>query len=147
MLMARDRIAPLLPHAGAMLLIDTVERWDRQQILCTSDHHRSADHPLRHADRLACIHAIEYAAQAAAIHGGLLGAGACAPLRVLGAIRDARFARDRLDDLEGRLWIEAACQLQDAQTAIYQARLSHRDVEVAAMRLTLVTLPHEGGRS
>lgn len=147
MLMARDQIAPLVPHAGAMLLIETVERWDRQGIVCASDNHRSADHPLRHADRLSSMHAIEYAAQAAAVHGGLLGAGACAPLRVLGAIRDARFARDRLDDLPDRLRIEAICQLYDARAAIYQARLSHRDVEVAAVRLTLVTLHDEGASS
>jgi len=54
-----------------MCLIDHVEHWDDGQILCQADCSRP-DHPLRSGDKLPSSVAIEYAAQAAAIHGSLL---------------------------------------------------------------------------
>ncbi len=132
--------AGLIPHAGAMRLLSAVEAWDATSIRCLATGHRQVDHPLRQDGRLAAIHAIEYAAQAAAVHGGLLAGGGPAPLRYLGAVRAARFARAWLDDLAGPIWIEADCVLQDGQAVIYQSRLGHDGAEVAAMRLTLVTV-------
>jgi predicted hotdog family 3-hydroxylacyl-ACP dehydratase len=96
--------------------------------------------PLRQNGRITGLHAVEFAAQAAAVHGGLMNKDGTAPLRALVAIRKACFDRARLDDLPGPLTVEARVVLLDASAAIYQARLTHEDEEVAAMRLTLMTL-------
>ncbi len=65
-------IETLLPHAGRMRLIDSVISYDEQSIVCESDSHRAADHPLAEAGVLSIICGLEYGAQAMAIHGALL---------------------------------------------------------------------------
>jgi len=67
----RTQIASRVPHAEAMCLLDSVSEWDAANIVC----HALApdmDHPLRHTGVVPSIAAVEYAAQAAAIHGSLL---------------------------------------------------------------------------
>jgi predicted hotdog family 3-hydroxylacyl-ACP dehydratase len=140
MLMDRERIEGLLPHSGAMLLIDGVTAFDENGATCLTERHRDDTNPLRRDGRLSSLHAVELAAQAAAIHGGLMNQGGTAPLRALAAIRKARFDRARLDDLPGRLTVEAHLVHSDSKAAIYQGRLTHEDEEVASMRLTLITL-------
>jgi predicted hotdog family 3-hydroxylacyl-ACP dehydratase len=62
-----------IPHAGAMRLLAAVREWDASGIVCTAHSHAQADHPLREDGRLDSVHAIEYAAQAAALHASLTG--------------------------------------------------------------------------
>ncbi|MGN6808050.1 MAG: 3-hydroxylacyl-ACP dehydratase [Trinickia sp.] len=62
-----------IPHAGAMCLLAAVREWDASGIVCTAHSHAQADHPLREDGRLSSMHAIEYAAQAAALHASLTG--------------------------------------------------------------------------
>jgi predicted hotdog family 3-hydroxylacyl-ACP dehydratase len=71
--LTRDGIAALIPHSGTMCLLDHLERWDTAQIVCTATNHRDADHPLRTRSGLLATCAIEYAAQAMALHGALIG--------------------------------------------------------------------------
>ena len=140
MLIDHDKIRPLLPHDGAMVLIDGVTAWDEKHITCLTDRHRDEANPLRKNGRLSALHAIEFGAQAAAIHGGLMNDGGPAPLRALAAVRHVRLAASRLDDIGGSLTIEAEVTMLNAEAAIYQARLLQADQEIAAMRLTLMTL-------
>ena len=71
----RARIEQLVPHAGAMCLLDAVTQWDAAQITCSS-HEPGASHPLARDGVVPAIAAAEYAAQATAVHGALLdGAG------------------------------------------------------------------------
>ena len=72
--MLMPSIETLLPHAGRMRLIDRVVSYDEQTIVCESDSHRAADHPLAEAGVLSIICGLEYGAQAMAIHGALLAA-------------------------------------------------------------------------
>lgn len=60
-----------LPHSGAMCLIDRVVSWDEKRICCSTDSHLSAANPLRQDGRLPGLCALEYAAQALALHGVL----------------------------------------------------------------------------
>ena len=71
--MLMPSIETLLPHAGRMRLIDRVVSYDEQTIVCESDSHRAADHPLAEAGVLSIVCGLEYGAQAMAIHGALLG--------------------------------------------------------------------------
>jgi predicted hotdog family 3-hydroxylacyl-ACP dehydratase len=80
----RADIAQLIPHQGAMSLLDRVASWNETIIIATSTTHRRMDHPLRHRERLRAVHLCEYGAQAAALHGGarLPGVAARDQLRV-----------------------------------------------------------------
>lgn len=143
MLITRRQLESLVPHAGPMVMIDGVTAWDEKCICCVSWRHLAADNPLRREGRLAAHHAIEFAAQAAAVHGGLLDGGRPGRLRALAAVRQARFSQPWLDELSGSLQIVASVAMLDQQAAIYQARLTHRDLEIVSMRLTLMTIEPE----
>ena len=67
-------IAAHIPHAGSMCVLDRVEAWDAARIRCSATSHRDPHNPLRARGRLASVCGIEYAAQAMAVHGALLGA-------------------------------------------------------------------------
>lgn len=143
MLLTRDQLEPLLPHAGAMLMIDSVEAFDEERISCLSERHQATDNPLYRDGRLAALHGIEFAAQAAAIHGGLLSKERKAPLRVLAAVRKANFSRPWLDELPGPLRIVSTIVMLDPKAAVYQASVTHLATELATMRLTLMTIGSE----
>ena len=74
-----DWIARHIPHQDGMCLLDAVESWDEQRILCRSTSHRSPHNPLRSGERLSAICGVEYAAQSMAIHGALLLGAATKP--------------------------------------------------------------------
>ncbi|MDP3701868.1 MAG: 3-hydroxylacyl-ACP dehydratase [Hylemonella sp.] len=66
-------IARCIPHAGRMCLLHAVQGWDEGQIQASAISHRAPDHPLRSGGGLGVAAGIEYAAQAMAVHGSLLG--------------------------------------------------------------------------
>lgn len=74
-----DAIARRIPHAGAMCLLDRVLTWSSEALACAITNHAAADHPLRGPTGLAAPCAIEYAAQAMALHGSLCAAQGEAP--------------------------------------------------------------------
>lgn len=107
-------IAARIPHAGSMCLLDRVITWDEQHIECTATSHRTDDgiaHPLAHDGRLPSTAAIEYAAQAMALHGGLvLERLATAPGLLADAPRRGFLVGLRTVQLHCR-WIERAWPL------------------------------------
>src|ERR1043166_5384913 len=96
----KAEIRTLIPHSGLMCLLDEITEWDDQSITCVSNTHRDPGNPLRRDGRLSAVHALEYGAQAAAVHGGLRAraAGASAPPCYLAALREAHLHVGRLDD-------------------------------------------------
>lgn len=120
--MERGDFEHLLPHAGGMCLIDRVVSWDQQRIRCSAASHRSARHPLAEQGRLHAVCGVEYAAQAIALHGALVGASRGArsgPPGYLAGIRRLKLARLRLDDLASDLIIDADCELVDGGGLLY----------------------------
>lgn len=104
----REALARLIPHAGAMCLLDRVEHWTPQRIVGRAVSHRDPDNPLRHEGRLAAVNGIEYAAQAMAVHGALVEAGgADSEPRpgFLATARDVSLSVERLDDLDEDLMV------------------------------------------
>jgi len=67
----REEIAALIPHQGTMCLLECVTHWTVDSITCTTRSHASASNPLLGDGTLAAVHLCEYAAQAAAVHGGI----------------------------------------------------------------------------
>jgi predicted hotdog family 3-hydroxylacyl-ACP dehydratase len=139
-LIGRDALCALIPHAGSMCLLDGVLGWDATSIACISATHRNADHPLRDHGRLAAINAIEYGAQAAAVHGGLLarGEGRQAPPAYLAAVRDAELAMDDLDRIEGPLTVSAWLLHADGGGIVYRCAVDAGSERIAAARISML---------
>ena len=65
------RIRELLPHAGSMCLLERVVECDAKSIRCETRTQVDRANPLRRDGPLSSVCAIEYAAQAMALHGAL----------------------------------------------------------------------------
>jgi len=141
-------IRTLIPHSGSMCLLDSVTQWDDRSIVCVTNTHRDPANPLRRAGRLSALHAFEYGAQAAAVHGGLRArsAGATAPPGYLAALRNARLHATRLDDIDGPLEIFASRLFGDSANTVYECRVSAGDIVIAEGRITIMQrdLPNSG---
>ena len=108
MKLGAEDIRGLVPHQGAMCLLDAVEFWDASRIVCTTAQHRSSANPLAHDGRLSAVNAIEFAAQAMAVHGALGAPQRSAPsFGLLLSVRACRFHCDRLDQVAGVLHVKA----------------------------------------
>ena len=139
MLLTRAQIAGLIPHAGAMCLLDGVVSWDENRIRCVSGSHRDTANPLRADGRLPAVCGIEYAAQAMAVHGGLAGKTRGRPRAgFLASVRDVVCRRERLDDLDGSLFVEAVRVLGDEARVIYEFRLWVGEMEILSGRAAVV---------
>lgn len=101
----REWIARHIPHQGTMCLLDGVESWDNENIVCRTSTHRLIENPLRSNNSLSIgslgiANAIEYAAQAMAVHSALLMGDAEMPKSgYLTSVRDVRWYRSRFDDI------------------------------------------------
>ena len=139
MRVTRPEIARLIPHAGAMCLLDGVERWDDRHISCVSRTHRAADNPLRADGRLPAVCGVEYAAQAMAVHGGLVGKTAGRPRAgYLASLRNVVCRSDRLDNLAGDLVVDAELLAGDGERVIYRFALRVGDLEVMSGQAAVV---------
>jgi predicted hotdog family 3-hydroxylacyl-ACP dehydratase len=136
----KEEIRTLIPHSGSMCLLDSVIRWDDKLIVCISNTHRDASHPLRRKGQLSSVHAFEYGAQAAAVHGGLRARemGATAPPGYLAALREAHLYVQRLDNIDSALEISATRLFGDRANTVYECRISAGDMPVAQARITIV---------
>lgn len=67
----RAAIEHCVPHSGAMLLLDSVSDWDATHIVCSAAAPGPA-HPLAREGAVPAVAAVEYGAQAAAVHGFLV---------------------------------------------------------------------------
>jgi len=145
--LGHDGIAALIPHSGSMCLLDRLLAWDAQRIVCAATNHRDAAHPLRTRSGLLSPCAIEYAAQAMALHGALIGqeAGTPATPGYLASARGVQLHVLRLDDLPAldpavpdELRIEATRHAGDARQILYAFHVSHAGCPVAIGRAAVV---------
>lgn len=134
----RDGIARLVPHAGRMCLLDAVLDWQPAAIRCVAVNHRDREHPLRTHSGLLAGAAIEYAAQAAALHGALVAVPGSRNGGMLASARGVQCRRWRLDDLPGDLVVEATQLAADAQQLLYGFSVSHAGEDVVTGRLAVV---------
>ncbi|WP_347247900.1 3-hydroxylacyl-ACP dehydratase [Zoogloea sp.] len=135
----RHAIAARIPHQGTMSLLDAVVEWDATGIRCTAVSHRQADNPLRHAGRLGVAAGIEYAAQAMAVHGGLLAADNAPPRQgYLASVRQVQFHVAYLDELPADLQISAERLSGDATQVLYRFALSSGDTPVLDGRAAVI---------
>jgi predicted hotdog family 3-hydroxylacyl-ACP dehydratase len=141
-LIDRPDIAALLPHRGAMCLLDLVEEWDSLRIVCSTMTHHSAANPLRRQGGLGIMAGIEYAAQAMAVHAALKKSGAGRAARgYLAAVRAVSFYTERLDKRPGALTITADCQHREATRAVYEFALKSGESLLVEGRAIVVLDP------
>jgi predicted hotdog family 3-hydroxylacyl-ACP dehydratase len=136
----KAEIRTLIPHSDLMCLLDEVVQWDERSIVCSSNTHRDPANPLRRRGKLSAVHAFEYGAQAAAIHGGLRAraAGRLAPPGYLAALRDGRLHVTRLDYIHLPLRISAVRLYGEGANTVYEFILSAAAVLVAEGRATII---------
>jgi predicted hotdog family 3-hydroxylacyl-ACP dehydratase len=117
-------IAAQVPHSGRMCLLDRLLSWAADRIVCTATSHRDPGNPLRGRGTLPSPCAIEYAAQAMALHGALCAAPGSAPMPgLLASVRAVRLRVPRLDVIEGELVIAAGRLAGDSHSALYRFTL------------------------
>lgn len=127
--LTRAGIAQRIPHQGSMCLLDAVTHWDAQHIICQTGSHHAPDHPLRAHGRLGAACGVEYAAQAMAVHGALMGEalagdGKAAPRAgYLASVRSVSLFVSQLDTEPGPLTVSAERLTGDDNTALYSFEL------------------------
>lgn len=135
----RADIAARIPHQGRMCLLDRVCAWDAESVTCTTGSHRAPDNPLRSAGGLLSPCAIEYAAQAMALHGALVAPPDGGPRPgFLASVRDARFSVSRLDLLPGALQVQVRRLAGTGSQVLYQFQVSSDGAPVAEGRAAVV---------
>jgi predicted hotdog family 3-hydroxylacyl-ACP dehydratase len=140
-----DAVYEKLPHGGAMRLLEQVLDWDQASIRCATASHRAPDNPLRRDGALAAAHAVEYAAQAAAVHGVLGSVLDGGPVLLLAAVRDLELDLARLDTLASRLEIDARLEARAGANAIYRFTLTSAGRPCARGAITLMQAGEEFG--
>jgi predicted hotdog family 3-hydroxylacyl-ACP dehydratase len=114
-----------LPHSGSMCLIDEIVEWDRDSVHCRASSHRQIENPLRIADELPAICALEYAAQAFALHGLLVADefNEKAPdesRAFVAFVNELDLHIERLDGGDGALEISGQVMFRQSGSAVYR---------------------------
>ncbi len=135
-----DWIAAHIPHQGSMCLLDSVQAWDSDHIVCLASSHRSPTNPLRAYNQLGVACGIEYAAQAMAVHGALLApAGTDRPRAgYLVSVRGVQLHSTRLDHIDSDLHIAAQSIMRNDNNILYQFTVSAGDGLLLEGRATVV---------
>src|SRR5256886_2511726 len=135
----KAEIRTLIPHSGLMCLLDEVTQWDDRTIVCVTNTHRDPANPLRRHGWLSALHAFEYGAQAAAVHGGLRArsAGTTAAPGYLAALREGRLHVKPLDHLHLPLSSFATRLFGDRAHTGYECLVSAVNILVALVRIII----------
>ncbi len=140
----KAQLEKLIPHGQSMCLLDAVEFWDRQQIRCRAKSVFKRNNPMLENGHLYTAALIEYGAQAAAIHSGLIGGiqgkGPTAAPRpaYLGAVRGARFFVEQVADNVDQLSVSAQMLLNNTDGAVYTFCVSNGSESLVEGRLTVI---------
>ncbi len=151
----RDELAKLIPHAGLMCLNDAVHEWNAQSVLCSTQSHLRKDNPLYKNNKLSALHAIEYCAQAMAIHGGLLARekGATLPPGYLAAVRNVELSYTWLDEIKQEMMIYVTQLMAQGGSLMYEFTMyfiatkgnsKGEKIKVATGRATVIQMAEAG---
>ena len=140
-MLERSQIEMLLPHQGAMFLLERVTRFDADEIECIAASHRDPNNPLRHGNGLPAYAAMEYAAQAAGVHGALLTRqlrhDAPAQMGYLAVVSNLHWHVERLDDLPGDLEINARRTAATPGGVAYRVEIRHQGSSITSGDLVI----------
>ena len=131
-------IAARIPHTERMCLLDRVLQWDAHGIRCSATSHRDIDNPLREAGGLATLAGIEYAAQAAAVHGALLLNAIVPRSGVLAALKNVTATRQWLHEIADDIVIEVNLLHSDAAGGIFAFAVFANEERILSGQFTLM---------
>jgi predicted hotdog family 3-hydroxylacyl-ACP dehydratase len=136
----RNEIEKLIPHKGAMCLLDSVLSWDDMNIRLATRTHTASNNPLRSARGLRAVQLCEYGAQAMAVHGALLAQSRqnVAQPGMLVALRSVKLYCEYFDQLPNELLVTAACLHAEASLLQYTFCVIHDGALLAEGRATAV---------
>lgn len=134
------RLASMLPHAGAMVLLDAVTAWGADWIRCRTRSHRHPGNPLRRQGRISAICGVEYGLQAAALHGAMRAGGVAQRAGYVARLRDVVLTADFLDQ-EGLLSIDARLERQEGSGMVYHLAVSTTDGRLLVSARASIALP------
>ncbi len=141
----KSEIAARIPHSGPMCLLDCVLSWNSETILCEATNHRDTDHPLARDGMLDAMAAIEYAAQAMAVHGALIAENSAAitndsspKMGYLASVRDVMCAIPFLHELTSPLRIEATRIAGEETRVLYEFSVTSGEQMCAQGRAAVV---------
>jgi len=141
--LGRDAIARLVPHQGAMCLLEEILAWDETDITCRASSHRDPGNPLRSAQRLPVIMGVEYAAQAVAVHGSLTS-NSESKKGYLAGLRDIVCAVEALDRESDDLVVRATRVAAESGRLLYDFRIDAGSRELLRGRLSVVLIDDQG---
>ena len=139
-----EPIAALIPHQGAMCLLEEILSWDDERIVLRTGTHRSPGNPLRNAaGRVRALHLCEYGAQAMAVHGALSAhkAGGTARPGFLVSLRAVELHCDWIETIDGPLEVEASRLLASPESWQYAFRVRANLELLAEGRAAVVARP------
>ena len=136
-------IVARVPHRGTMCLLHALHESSDTHVLCSTTSHQAADNPLRSASGLLSCNAIEYAAQAMALHGAMTSPASNAPQGGrLTSVRSVELHVPRLDTVAGPLFVQAERLAGDSGQAMYQFTLrDKRQTLLVQGRATVLLMP------
>jgi predicted hotdog family 3-hydroxylacyl-ACP dehydratase len=139
MSLSRAEIAQLIPHTGAMCLLESVQQWDGDRIVCTAVSHRDPANPLRRDGVLPAVCGVEYAAQAMGVHGRLAANNRSKPaVGYLASLRDLVLQAERLDDGGDRLTVEVRRLADSGESVMCEFTIRGAERELLRGRATLL---------
>lgn len=139
MRLGRDALARLVPHQGAMCLLEEVLESDEHTIACRASSHRDPANPLRGGIGLPAIMGVEYAAQAVAVHGSL-SSNSEQQKGYLAALRDVVCSVERLDTQRDDLVVRATRVAAESGRLLYDFRIEAGGRELLRGRLSVVQI-------
>ena len=138
-----ERIRELVPHTGKMCLLERVVACDAASIRCETRSHLDRANPLRRDGHLSSVCAIEYAAQAMALHGALNAtppSGASGDVRhgYLASVRDMRCHTHSLDEHTAELIVSAKLIFDESSRMIYSFAVAAGETELVTGRAAVI---------
>lgn len=135
----RAGILARIPHQGASCLLDYLCRWDEHSIVCETRSHLLPDNPYRLNGKLLAVCAVEYAAQAFALHARLksIEPEATPPMGYLAAVRELQLSVATLDTCSGPLTITATELAAESRALLYAFTVQHKNIVIAQGRATV----------
>lgn len=142
----REWIAQRIPHQFDMCLLDAVRHWSPEAIECEALLEGLGTHPLRAVDGgVGAVNAIEYAAQAMAVHGALVAGMNDAPKAgYLASVRGVNLHVDAIAASDAPLRVRAERLSGDDRNVLYAFRVDGARGAVADGRAAVVLDAGEG---
>jgi predicted hotdog family 3-hydroxylacyl-ACP dehydratase len=140
MTLDRAEIQRRVPHAGTMCLLDAVMHWDATHIACVAAL-PGATHPLAREGTVPAVAAVEYAAQATAVHGSLLDAQAVPRAGVLAKLSEVELHTMCIPAESGSLYVRAELLNYGASGCLYAFEVAGTRQPIASGRLMVAFVP------